>query len=54
MKPSPKMERALAIKERMKRAAKPVFKKMDFDLEPCKNCGRIAYVGICCNNPKRD
>lgn len=23
----------------------------DIDLKPCKNCGRIVYVGKCCANP---
>ena len=21
------------------------------DLKPCKSCGRIVYVGKCCDNP---
>lgn len=21
------------------------------DLKPCKNCGRVVYVGKCCDNP---
>lgn len=23
----------------------------NIDLKPCKSCGRIVYVGKCCDNP---
>ena len=29
-----------------------ILKKVPLiDLKPCKNCGRVVYIGKCCDNP---
>lgn len=36
------------VKQYMKKN-KFLFKECD--ISPCKNCGRMVYVGKCCDNP---
>lgn len=40
-----------AKRKKNKEYANSLNKFPKIDLKPCKSCGRIVYVGKCCDNP---
>lgn len=46
------VQRMLDSAKRKNKEYVNVIKKFQkIDLKPCKSCGRIVYVGKCCDNP---